>query len=159
MVIATVWVQVPLSPPHFAEGFVWQATIRRRFRMARYSSPKASCGTPYFAEGFVWQATIRRRLRMAGHNSPEVSCGTPQFAKQLVWCSVFRRCLGDFFINGCVAQLVRALRSHRRGRWFESNHIHQKLTRRLAGVFVLFLLLYRRPLARQHAEAADFQSE
>ena len=26
---------------------------------------------------------------------------------------------------GCVAQLVRALRSHRRGRWFESNHIHQ----------------------------------
>lgn len=25
---------------------------------------------------------------------------------------------------GCVAQLVRALRSHRRGRWFESNHIH-----------------------------------
>ena len=31
-----------------------------------------------------------------------------------------------FFCNfvGCVAQLVRALRSHRRGRWFESNHIH-----------------------------------
>ena len=25
---------------------------------------------------------------------------------------------------GCVAQLVRALRSHRRGRWFESNLIH-----------------------------------
>ena len=31
---------------------------------------------------------------------------------------------GDFLF-GCVAQLVRALRSHRRGRWFESNHIHQ----------------------------------
>ncbi len=29
------------------------------------------------------------------------------------------------FFYGCVAQLVRALRSHRRGRWFESNHIHQ----------------------------------
>ena len=28
------------------------------------------------------------------------------------------------FHPGCVAQLVRALRSHRRGRWFESNHIH-----------------------------------
>ena len=28
---------------------------------------------------------------------------------------------------GCVAQLVRALRSHRRGRWFESNLIHQIL--------------------------------
>ena len=26
---------------------------------------------------------------------------------------------------GCVAQLVRALRSHRRGRRFESAHIHQ----------------------------------
>lgn len=32
----------------------------------------------------------------------------------------------DFLLKvfGCVAQLVRALRSHRRGRWFESNHIH-----------------------------------
>ncbi len=29
-----------------------------------------------------------------------------------------------FLQDGCVAQLVRALRSHRRGRWFESNHIH-----------------------------------
>lgn len=27
---------------------------------------------------------------------------------------------------GCVAQLVRALRSHRRGRRFESAHIHHK---------------------------------
>ena len=33
----------------------------------------------------------------------------------------------DFLISfGCVAQLVRALRSHRRGRRFESAHIHQK---------------------------------
>ena len=29
-------------------------------------------------------------------------------------------------ITGCVAQLVRALRSHRRGRRFESAHIHHK---------------------------------
>jgi len=29
----------------------------------------------------------------------------------------------------------------------------------LAGVFVVILLSYRSPLARQHAEAADFQSE
>ena len=29
---------------------------------------------------------------------------------------------------GCVAQLVRALRSHRRGRWFESNHIHHEFS-------------------------------
>ena len=29
-------------------------------------------------------------------------------------------------IIGCVAQLVRALRSHRRGRRFESAHIHHK---------------------------------
>ncbi len=51
----------------------------------------------------------------------------------------------DFFINlvltflsyldnippvliGCVAQLVRALRSHRRGRRFESAHIHQNFS-------------------------------
>ena len=34
---------------------------------------------------------------------------------------------GGFLIRfGCVAQLVRALRSHRRGRRFESAHIHQK---------------------------------
>ena len=33
----------------------------------------------------------------------------------------------DFLLSfGCVAQLVRALRSHRRGRRFESAHIHQK---------------------------------
>ena len=39
------------------------------------------------------------------------------------------KCFGVFLIKefGCVAQLVRALRSHRRGRWFESNHIHQIL--------------------------------
>ena len=37
-------------------------------------------------------------------------------------------------VIGCVAQLVRALRSHRRGRRFESAHIHQPLPRlRLAG--------------------------
>lgn len=30
-------------------------------------------------------------------------------------------------VFGCVAQLVRALRSHRRGRWFESNHIHHEI--------------------------------
>ena len=34
---------------------------------------------------------------------------------------------GGFLIRfGCVAQLVRALRSHRRGRRFESAHIHHK---------------------------------
>ncbi len=41
--------------------------------------------------------------------------------------TTYRQIDGRFFIwfIGCVAQLVRALRSHRRGRWFESNHIHQ----------------------------------
>ena len=29
-------------------------------------------------------------------------------------------------VCGCVAQLVRALRSHRRGRWFESNLIQTR---------------------------------
>ena len=39
---------------------------------------------------------------------------------------------------GCVAQLVRALRSHRRGRWFESNHIHHKNTHRCRCFFCFF---------------------
>ena len=48
--------------------------------------------------------------------------------------TTFRQRDGDFLFDrdGCVAQLVRALRSHRRGRWFESNHIHH--------VFILFPL-------------------
>ena len=43
---------------------------------------------------------------------------------------------GGFFVKGfgCVAQLVRALRSHRRGRRFESAHIHHPLLKlRVAG--------------------------
>ena len=49
----------------------------------------------------------------------------------------FRRC--GFFVKGfgCVAQLVRALRSHRRGRRFESAHIHQKNIPTLCGAFFL----------------------
>ena len=90
---------------------------------------------------------------MAGHNSPEVSCGTPQFAKQLVWCSVFRRCLGDFFINGCVAQLVRALRSHRRGRWFKSNHIHQIYLSALPPPGVFF---YKKTCVPTHVQKQQF---
>lgn len=42
----------------------------------------------------------------------------------------------DFYL-GCVAQLVRALRSHRRGRRFESAHIHQN-----KGLSPYFLFLY-----------------
>ena len=38
-------------------------------------------------------------------------------------------------IIGCVAQLVRALRSHRRGRRFESAHIHHKKRTTLCGSF------------------------
>ena len=47
----------------------------------------------------------------------------------------------DFFLEvfGCVAQLVRALRSHRRGRWFESNHIHQNKNRESPCFFYLLL--------------------
>ena len=50
--------------------------------------------------------------------------------------------------------MVRASRSHRGGRWFESSFIHQilKKSRHLAGG-------YLKPLSRQHADAADFQSE
>lgn len=67
-----------------------------------------------------------------------------------------KRRMCDFF--GCVAQLVRALRSHRRGRWFESNHIHQN--KRNAPYRAFFIInFYRRPLARQHADAALRQSE
>ena len=41
---------------------------------------------------------------------------------------------------GCVAQLVRALRSHRRGRWFESNLIHQlKKTAQMDGCFICYI--------------------
>lgn len=56
---------------------------------------------------------------------------------------------------GCVAQLVRAPRSHRGGRWFESNHIHH-LIKIPPNWWVFF---YLKPLARQHADAADRQSE
>ena len=42
---------------------------------------------------------------------------------------------------GCVAQLVRALRSHRRGRWFESNHIHQN-KKKMSAVRRTFLILF-----------------
>ena len=59
------------------------------------------------------------------------------------------------WLNGCVAQLVRALRSHRRGRWFESNHIHHSNKKTPKWRF----LFYRKPLARQHADAALRQSE
>lgn len=47
-----------------------------------------------------------------------------------------------FFVGifGCVAQLVRALRSHRRGRWFESNHIHHNLIPIMRwGLFLLLI--------------------
>lgn len=39
---------------------------------------------------------------------------------------------------GCVAQLVRALRSHRRGRRFESAHIHHKKLNRQNADFIFF---------------------
>lgn len=56
---------------------------------------------------------------------------------------------------GCVAQLVRAPRSHRGGRWSESNHIHH-LIKIPPNWWVFF---YLNPLARQHPDAADRQSE
>lgn len=51
---------------------------------------------------------------------------------------------------GCVAQLVRALRSHRRGRWFESNHIHQNKTSR-HGAFLPCVMLDENQLVRNEA--------
>ena len=52
---------------------------------------------------------------------------------------------------GCVAQLVRALRSHRRGRWFESNHIHQNKTPR-HGAFLPCVMLDENQLVRNEAD-------
>ena len=65
--------------------------------------------------------TLRETLRVASQTSRNASCGKPH-------------------VFGCVAQLVRALRSHRRGRWFESNLIHQlKKTAQMDGIlFVIF---------------------
>ena len=47
----------------------------------------------------------------------------------------FAKVVADW-VFGCVAQLVRALRSHRRGRWFESNHIHHVFCPRFGAFFV-----------------------
>ena len=65
-------------------------------------------------------------LKSFGHcdrvgSSPTIP--TTNFGYRAQQCAK-RRTSSCFF--GCVAQLVRALRSHRRGRWFESNHIHHK---------------------------------
>ena len=38
---------------------------------------------------------------------------------------------------GGIAQLVRALRSHRRGRRFESYYLHQKITTRMSRYFFI----------------------
>ena len=44
-------------------------------------------------------------------------------------------------VCGCVAQLVRALRSHRRGRWFESNHIHHEIWIKNPSIDGSFIIL------------------
>ena len=55
-------------------------------------------------------------------------------------------------IIGCVAQLVRALRSHRRGRRFESAHIHhKKLNRQNADFIFLFGNVGREPRGSKQA--------
>ena len=61
-------------------------------------------------QGYVWQA---------------------KFAKVL-WQAKFAKRIRRFFF-GCVAQLVRVFRSHRRGRRFESVHIHHRF-------YLMFLL-------------------
>lgn len=46
-------------------------------------------------------------------------------------------------VFGCIAQLVRALRSHRRGHKFESCYTHQyEATRALKGVTKVALFLF-----------------
>ena len=84
--------------------------------------------------------TLRETLRVASQTSRNASCGKPNFAKASCGKPNFAKAsCGEPHVFGCVAQLVRALRSHRRGRWFESNLIHQ-LKNRPNGRY--FYLLY-----------------
>lgn len=50
---------------------------------------------------------------------------------------------------GCLAQLVRALSSHDRGRWFEPTNIHQKVPGFGWGLFVVGGGIYCRYMAQQ----------
>lgn len=57
---------------------------------------------------------------------------------------LYERPFGRFYVKkrGRLAQLARALRSHRRGRWFESNIAHINSFKKI-DIGILFIIFMR----------------
>lgn len=61
--------------------------------------------------------------------------------------------------NGPVAQLVRVLRSHRRGQRFESSRVHPKMTEKVRETIAADVLLKEETIGELGKAISDFQDK